>query len=212
VTGGRALDPEALGDRVDRLYRAARGLCGSREEAADLVQETFARVLRKPTMQRSEDDLVYLLRVLRNTLVSMRRAAARQAVAGPLTLELIELSWQRRRMLYLERLRQGGFLVLARDPASVFGYALVCVRQGPDDTFPVGDRYAELYSLSVSSRLRGRGLGTQLLEFVDCELATRSIRDLKVAVMADNSDALRLYERHGFRPAEIVLYRFGSDA
>jgi RNA polymerase sigma-70 factor (ECF subfamily) len=63
----RQLDPAALGDHIDRLYRAAWGLCGSREEAEDLVQETFARVLRKPRILRSEDDLGYLLRVLRNT-------------------------------------------------------------------------------------------------------------------------------------------------
>jgi RNA polymerase sigma-70 factor, ECF subfamily len=57
----RQLDPEALGDHIDRLYRAARALCGSREEAEDLVQETFVRVLRKPRMLRSRDDLGYLL-------------------------------------------------------------------------------------------------------------------------------------------------------
>jgi len=88
----RQLDPEGLGDHLDRLYRAARGLCGSREEAEDLVQETFVRVLRKPRMLRSEDDLGYLLRVLRNTFISSRRAAARRPVAStpPETLELVQ--------------------------------------------------------------------------------------------------------------------------
>ena len=88
----RQLDPEALGDHIDRLYRAARGLCGSREEAEDLVQETFARVLQKPRLLRSEDDLGYLLRVLRNTFISMRRASARrpQVTAPPETLDFIE--------------------------------------------------------------------------------------------------------------------------
>jgi RNA polymerase sigma-70 factor (ECF subfamily) len=88
----RQLDPEALGDHIDRLYRGARGLCGSREEAEDLVQETFVRVLRKPRILRSEDDLGYLLRVLRNTFISTRRTAARrpQASAPPEALELIE--------------------------------------------------------------------------------------------------------------------------
>ena len=42
----RVLDPAGLGDHVDRLYRAAWALCGSREDAEDLVQDTFARVLR----------------------------------------------------------------------------------------------------------------------------------------------------------------------
>jgi RNA polymerase sigma-70 factor (ECF subfamily) len=78
MTVERQLDPASLGDHVDRLYRAARGLCGSGEEAEDLVQETFARVLRKPRFVRSEDDIGYLLRVLRNTFISQRRTAARR--------------------------------------------------------------------------------------------------------------------------------------
>ncbi|MGI8571412.1 MAG: RNA polymerase sigma factor [Solirubrobacteraceae bacterium] len=88
----RQLDPQALGDHIDRLYRAAWGLCGSREEAEDLVQETFARVLRKPRMLRSEDDIGYLLRVLRNTFFSQRRTAARRPRTTPLPddLDIIE--------------------------------------------------------------------------------------------------------------------------
>lgn len=88
MSGERKLDPESLGDHIDRLYRAARGLCRSREEAEDLVQETFAQVLRKPRWLRSEDDLGYLLRVLRNTFVSRRRAEGRRLAAQPLPDEL----------------------------------------------------------------------------------------------------------------------------
>jgi RNA polymerase sigma-70 factor, ECF subfamily len=74
----RQLDPERLGDHLDRLYRAARAMCGSREGAEDLVQDTYTRVLARPRFLRGEDDLGYLLRALRNTYVSQRRAAARR--------------------------------------------------------------------------------------------------------------------------------------
>lgn len=88
----RQLDPQSLGDHIDRLYRAARSLCGSREEAEDLVQETFARVLQKPRLLRNDDDIGYLLRVLRNTFISMRRTASRrpQATAPPEALDYVE--------------------------------------------------------------------------------------------------------------------------
>ncbi len=88
----RQLDPNALGDHIDRLFRAAWSLCGSREEAEDLVQETFARVLRKPRLLRSEDDLGYLLRVLRNTFFSQIRTQARrpQTTALPDDLDIVE--------------------------------------------------------------------------------------------------------------------------
>jgi RNA polymerase sigma-70 factor (ECF subfamily) len=74
----RRLDPEGLGDHVDRLYRVARAMCRSREEAEDLVQETFARVLQRPRFLHSEDDVGYLLRVLRNTFVSDCRKEGRR--------------------------------------------------------------------------------------------------------------------------------------
>lgn len=76
----RLLDPQSLTQHVDRLYRAAWGLCGSREDAEDLVQETFARVLSRPRMLRGDDDLYYLMRVLRNTFLTGRRTAGRRPV------------------------------------------------------------------------------------------------------------------------------------
>jgi RNA polymerase sigma-70 factor, ECF subfamily len=74
----RTLDPESLSQHIDRLYRAAWGLCGSREDAEDLVQETFARVLSRPRVLRGDDELYYLLRVLRNTFLTSRRTASRR--------------------------------------------------------------------------------------------------------------------------------------
>ena len=70
----RLLDPESLGTHVQRLYRAAHGLCGSRQDAEDLVQDTFERVLRRPRFLRRDGDLAYLMKVMRNTWISSRRA------------------------------------------------------------------------------------------------------------------------------------------
>ena len=92
ASAGRQLDPEALGDHIDRLYRAARSMCASPQDAEDLVQETFARVLKKPRKLRSENDLAYLLTVLRNTFISTHRAAAGrpQTINQPEVVELLE--------------------------------------------------------------------------------------------------------------------------
>ncbi|HEX6714457.1 MAG TPA: RNA polymerase sigma factor [Thermoleophilaceae bacterium] len=72
------LDPRTLGDHLDRLFRAAWALCGSREDAEDLVQETYLRVLRRPRLLRKDDDLGYLYRTLRNTYFNARRTASRR--------------------------------------------------------------------------------------------------------------------------------------
>jgi RNA polymerase sigma-70 factor, ECF subfamily len=71
---GRLLEAERLPDHADRLFRAAYALCGSSHDAEDLVQETYARVLRRPRFIRRDADLAYLLRALRNTWIAMRRA------------------------------------------------------------------------------------------------------------------------------------------
>ena len=84
----RRLDPERVVEHLPRLYRAARAWTDSREEAEDLVQETTARVLARPRLVRGDGELGYLLRALRNTLVSQRRAAARRPVTTPLAEEL----------------------------------------------------------------------------------------------------------------------------
>ena len=82
MAGGRRLDPERLAGHLDRLYRVALGMCGSREEAEDLVQETCVRVLRKPRFVRSGDDLAYLVGVLRNVYYTTERQRARRPLLG----------------------------------------------------------------------------------------------------------------------------------
>src|SRR5262249_38880190 len=82
----RRLDPDRVVGPLPRLYRAARAWTRSREDAEDLVQETCARVLARPRFLRGEDELGYLMRALRNTLISRRRAEQRR----PQTTELVE--------------------------------------------------------------------------------------------------------------------------
>ena len=87
---GRRLDPESLGSHLERLYRAAYGLCGSRQDAEDLVQDTYERVLRRPRFIRRDEDLAYLLRVMRNTWISSHRAK-RQVIVAPAGDEIEDL-------------------------------------------------------------------------------------------------------------------------
>ena len=77
----RPLDVE---QHLDRLFRAALALCGDRDEAEDLVQETCARVLARPRQVERDDALPYLLRALRNVFLNERRTRSRrpQSVAA----------------------------------------------------------------------------------------------------------------------------------
>jgi RNA polymerase sigma-70 factor, ECF subfamily len=156
VRESRQLDPNSLGDHVDRLYRAAWGLCGSREDAEDLVQETYAKVLAKPRFVRNDDDLGYLLRVLRNTFYTRHRAAQRRprTVAMPEDFEPADTRASRRPDQAVEA--REVFEVIAR-LAPDFRDALIAVDV-------VGLTYAEAGKLlgakeaTITSRLfRARG-------------------------------------------------------
>ncbi|MGZ4184504.1 MAG: RNA polymerase sigma factor [Solirubrobacteraceae bacterium] len=83
----RALDPQSLGDHVDALYRAAWALCGSRQDAEDLVQDTLVNVLKRPRLLRKDNELGYLLRALRNTYNSRYRVIAQRPVQQELSEE-----------------------------------------------------------------------------------------------------------------------------
>ena len=85
----RRLEPASLARHRPRLIRAAYAMCGSREDAEDLVQETFERVLRRPRFVQRDRDMAYLMRVLRHTYGSHARSAAhrRSAPAPPEDLE-----------------------------------------------------------------------------------------------------------------------------
>jgi RNA polymerase sigma-70 factor, ECF subfamily len=84
----RRLDADRAVEHLPRLYRAARAWCRTREDAEDLVQETYARVLARPRWLRREDELGYLLRALRNTLVSQHRATSRRPQTAQLDDDL----------------------------------------------------------------------------------------------------------------------------
>jgi ribosomal protein S18 acetylase RimI-like enzyme len=120
-------------------------------------------------------------------------------------------AWRWRRALYERWLRAGeAFALLAEREGRPAGYAVVHLQEGPDDTFPLGERWAEIYSLAVAPAERGQGIGSRLLDTVDARLDVLGIRDVAVAAMVENEAALRLYERRGFVRREVILYRFAG--
>ena len=124
-------------------------------------------------------------------------------------------TWRVRSGVYRECLGGEGFALIASEGGADLGYALVAISRDDalwGDTWVVGERIAELESLSVVPDARGRGIGTLLLDAVDAELATRGIGDMVIGAVAQNTAAIRLYERRGFRIAWTVLTRFAAQS
>jgi ribosomal protein S18 acetylase RimI-like enzyme len=111
-----------------------------------------------------------------------------------------EESWQRRRAHYERVLADPDtFLLLAERGRRPVGCALVRVGDTAA-TLQLGERVAELDTISVLPDERGQGLGGRLMDAVYAELRRRGIGELELAVMAGNDDAVRFYERRGLVP------------
>jgi RNA polymerase sigma-70 factor (ECF subfamily) len=77
-------EEEALG-LADQVYRVARRLVGSREEAEDLVQETYARAFRSWRSYTPGTNMrAWLLRILTNLNVDRGRRVQRSPDTQPL--------------------------------------------------------------------------------------------------------------------------------
>src|ERR671910_1354761 len=77
-------EEEAL-DLSDQVYGVARRLVGSREEAEDLVQETYARAFRSwRSFQPGTNLRAWLLRILTNLNVDRGRKIQRTPQTQPL--------------------------------------------------------------------------------------------------------------------------------
>ena len=72
---------------------------------------------------------------------------------------------------------------------------------------PTGDDRAELAALAVAPDRQGRGVGGALVEAVATAARAAGATTLWLVTTNDNLDALRLYQRHGFR---LVGLRPGS--
>jgi ribosomal protein S18 acetylase RimI-like enzyme len=125
-----------------------------------------------------------------------------------------EESWTACRATYAKLLAGGGFAFLAERDGELIGYALVAVMPSSetllDDTWRVGERVAEIETVSVAPAARGAGVGSALLDRVDAELAAAGIDDVTIGAVITNSDAIRLYERRGFRPAWLYMTRLAG--
>jgi RNA polymerase sigma-70 factor (ECF subfamily) len=77
-------EEEALG-LSDQVYRVARRLAGSREEAEDLVQQTYERAFRSWKQYTPGTNLrAWLLRILTNLNIDRARARQRRPQTEPL--------------------------------------------------------------------------------------------------------------------------------
>jgi ribosomal protein S18 acetylase RimI-like enzyme len=112
-------------------------------------------------------------------------------------------SWRRRRAEYSHWLAaepDDTRLLIAELDGHVVGYLMLRFMGGAS-TWDVGERVAEIESLSVLSDVRSQGVGARLVSAAR-ELGTER---LLVGAVHANTAALRFYEREGFGPFYVLL-------
>ena len=97
-------------------------------------------------------------------------------------------------------------VLTAADGSGLLGKAVVFLRARSD--------IARLYSIAVADAARGRGLGEALLAAAEDAAREHACARMRLEVRQDNSAAIRLYERLGYRrfAARRGYYEDGADA
>jgi ribosomal protein S18 acetylase RimI-like enzyme len=116
-------------------------------------------------------------------------------------------AWAYRRGQYMDWLtRDDHTLLLAERDGEQIGYAVVSIGGGAA-TWDVGERTAEIETLSVRASERGSGVGRALTEAAEEVAAEAGASALLVGVAHSNADAIGFYERLGFGPFYVSMLK-----
>lgn len=118
-----------------------------------------------------------------------------------------EDSWEFRKGQYLDWLSQEGHILLVAERGSEpIGYTVVSLGEGAA-TWDLGERTAEIETLSVLESERGNGVGAALSQAATDIANEAGAGTVLVGVAHSNEDAIRFYEREGFKPFYVSLTR-----
>lgn len=102
--------------------------------------------------------------------------------------------------------RNKGRILVASDGDDLVGYAVVLTEvSSKDEPDEVDYIYAYIQDIAVTPSLRGRGLGSRLLARSEEIAREAGVRWLRLSVLTENAEAVRVYERAGFRPLFSTL-------
>lgn len=99
----------------------------------------------------------------------------------------------------------GGATLVAERDGRVVGHAVVVFETDAPFVREELRPYACVTELFVREELRGRGIGTALLEAAEAVAAARGLRRLTIGVLAGNARTAALYARLGFTPHAVEM-------
>ena len=125
-----------------------------------------------------------------------------------------EETWRERRALYAELFRQAGDVLVPRartGRARRLRARSSSARPSRGGATHGAQRPSRRARIGLrATRAPRSGIGSALLDAVDAEFARLGVDDQVIGVLPGNVDAIRLYERRGFRPTWLYLSRFAG--
>ena len=92
------------------------------------------------------------------------------------------------------------------DGGTVQGYAFCVLEQHPGNNILTDIKTLYIDDLCVDEKVRGRGIGKQLFEFVKAYARENGCHNLTLNVWEGNDSSIRFYESLGFKP-----YKYGME-
>ena len=105
-----------------------------------------------------------------------------------------------------------GILLVAQQQGEVCGYVYARCQTEPESLYRLTQRYCAVLEICVDKAVRGQGIGTQLLLFLQDEAAKKGFGHLKLNVWQFNAAASAFFEKHGFTTYMRCMERKPSPA
>jgi ribosomal protein S18 acetylase RimI-like enzyme len=97
-----------------------------------------------------------------------------------------------------------GGLLVARDDEDLLGFVSFYPEGG---TFQQDVQRGVIENIYVVPERRGEGIGSKLLSAAESRLTDEGAEVLALEALADNDEAIRFYERHGYASHRVELER-----
>lgn len=91
-------------------------------------------------------------------------------------------------------------IYVAVEQDEIVGYALLLFHQGT--------QLSRLYSIAVKPDFRGRGIARKLIEQCEHAALDQGFNTLRLEVREDNSSAIHLYEKMGYKTLRILIHYY----
>ena len=104
---------------------------------------------------------------------------------------------------YFENLIKNEEIYIAKVDKEIVGYIIFNIKEKENPSM----RYRKqlnIDAICVDERYRGKGIGTKILESIKEMAKTKGCTDLYLTVNQENENAIRVYEKFGFKVKNIA--------